>query len=542
MHPPKIPRERNGGVQVAHMFWSIILPRMPLVVSTTFGHVVTGAPAKTWDLKFHICWTFVRNFLRDSKNLTVEAVQSYTMHPIPGPIHYCTEPFTIPNESRARAATYLGALLKGQEEIIGWNWQDEDRLNACGPLKGEWIYRKVQPEEQLAPKSQSDFARSPSFHSIPRSNSFFSSSSSLFSSSSSLLGKKLDRVIYYLHGGAYYLCSTYTHRRLIAKVAKRSAAKVFAINYRLAPQHPFPAALHDALAGYLYLISPPAGSGEKPIDPKKIVIMGDSAGGGLALSLLLALRDSGLPLPAGAACMSPWVDLTHAFPSIVDNSKTDYIPANGFSHLMSPAQDYSLLPKPVTNSPSDAEEKSASDGAHLPPPLAELNKLRRLHFYAPNTALRLPLVSPVYAKDLGGLPPLLIQLGGGEMVRDEGIFLAHKAASGRGELPPTDVTLQVYEDMPHVFQMFQFLPVSHAAVRQLGEFTRQVTSTAGSLLELPKEKPADVLKRMRVNSLGYLLEEESGPMIDVDTWEQRYLQRDLLHRLREFFLHGRIII
>ena len=108
--------------------------------------------------------------------------------------------------------------------------------------------------------------------------------------------------------------------------------RAFAVNYRKAPQYPFPCALQDALAAYLYLLYPPPEAKHKAIEPAQIVVAGDSAGGGLTLALLMVLRDAGLPLPAGAIAISPWCDLTHSFPSTMDNFATDVMPPYGFIH------------------------------------------------------------------------------------------------------------------------------------------------------------------------------------------------------------------
>lgn len=165
-------------------------------------------------------------------------------------------------------------------------------------------------------------------------------------------------------------------------------ASTFAVNYRLAPQHPFPAAVEDALAAYIYLIQ------EEGIAPERIVLGGDSAGGGLSCALLLAIRDAGLTPPAGAFLLSPWVDLTHSLPSIIENLATDYLPSAGFKHLHSPALDYTQLPR--INSDDKWEGEVEKD-------------LDRIQFYCDNRVLKHPLVSPVFdKKQLRGLPPLLV--------------------------------------------------------------------------------------------------------------------------------------
>ena len=134
--------------------------------------------------------------------------------------------------------------------------------------------------------------------------------------------EKGNRVMMYVHGGAYFFGSVDEHRYQIQRHARKLGAKVFAPRYRLAPQFPFPCGLLDCLAAYLYLLSIHG--------PTENVLAGDSAGGGMVLSMLVTLRDQKLPLPAGAVLLSPWVDLTHSFPSLSRTDELDYIPAHGF--------------------------------------------------------------------------------------------------------------------------------------------------------------------------------------------------------------------
>ncbi|CAG8763784.1 15096_t:CDS:2, partial [Acaulospora morrowiae] len=247
-----------------------------------------------WDLRLHLGVTMLKSFLQRSKHKTIEKQQKFHAK-----AHFPVSPSTlvkkaiVPETCRSQAEDIMAGLLSGQEEKVGWRWKDDPMKNT--PLKGEWIESKTR-------KKLTD----------------------------------VDRVILYVHGGAYFMGSAAQQRFMIQKVAKAGAARVFGFDYRLAPQSPFPAALVDTLAAYLYLIQPPSDAGFDPINPKNIIIMGDSAGGGLALSTLLVLRDVGLPQPVGAACWSPWVDLLHSLPSIFTNSATDYIP-NGFVHKASPA-------------------------------------------------------------------------------------------------------------------------------------------------------------------------------------------------------------
>lgn len=137
------------------------------------------------------------------------------------------------------------------------------------------------------------------------------------------------RVMLYVHGGAYFFGSIDMHRYQMQRHARKLKARVFAPDYRLSPQFPFPCGLQDCLAAYLYLLT--------SHEPNTIVLAGDSAGGGMLLSVMVILRDQGIPLPAGAILMSPWCDLTHSFPSVAADAPFDYIPQAGFHHKPSPA-------------------------------------------------------------------------------------------------------------------------------------------------------------------------------------------------------------
>lgn len=199
---------------------------------------------------------------------------------------------------------------------------------------------------------------------------------------------------------------------------------ILAVDYRLAPDSPFPAAIHDALAAYLYLLDPPADSGFAPVDPKNIVIMGDSAGGGecgtharelgfqrvrqeanclplcvlvplgLTFATMLAIRDAGLPVPAGIIGWSPWIDLLHSMPSIQENTATDYLPSEGFTH----GGDASLkkLAKMVLAA------MGTTKGEKIPPGLPAIQH------YTNNNLLHCKYVSPVLEDNLEGTCPILI--------------------------------------------------------------------------------------------------------------------------------------
>jgi monoterpene epsilon-lactone hydrolase len=226
-----------------------------------------------------------------------------------------------------------------------------------------------------------------------------------------------EQCILYLHGGGYFAMSPQTHRSLTSRLAAASRAPLFALDYRLAPEHPFPAALEDALAAWHALIA--AGT-----PPSRIIVAGDSAGGGLALALLVALRDAGDELPAAAVLFSPWTDLAATGRSIVENDQAD--PLFFGSWVASAARHY-LGNAPATN----------------------------------------PLVSPVYA-DLTGLPPLLIQVGDSEVLLDDSRRVAENAKRSGVE-----TILQIWPGVPHGWQIFApILPEGRAALRDAGAYVK----------------------------------------------------------------------
>lgn len=226
------------------------------------------------------------------------------------------------------------------------------------------------------------------------------------------------RVILYLHGGGYIAGSARTHRLLTAEIARRAATRLLAIDYRLAPEHPFPAAVEDARRAYEWLLT-------QDLAPQQIVLAGDSAGGGLAVALLLSLRAAGLPLPAGAVCLSPWFDLALTGASLAVNGRTDYL------------------------------NEQVLRGA--------------AHFYLAGADPHTPLASPMYA-DLQGLPPMLVQVGAAEALLDDGQqFVRRAQAAG------VNVRLEVGEQMVHVWQFFHLLvPQARQALRSIAQFIQEV--------------------------------------------------------------------
>lgn len=257
---------------------------------------------------------------------------------------------TIPATTLSAAADTLIDTI-GKEEldsvIGGTEWWQRREVG----VQGEWITtnklaKKGKAESKMSEKEQSHQWQERADGLEDSGVDLGLPESKKQSTESSAYTPELDamRCILFIHGGAYFFGSINTHRHAIWRLARKTGGRAFAVEYRLAPQYPFPCALQDALAAYLYLIRPPPGAAHLPVDPAKITIAGDSAGGGLTLALLALIRDAGLPAPAGGeptsisslvsfadvvysagVLISPWVDLTHCFPSILQNTRTDFI-------------------------------------------------------------------------------------------------------------------------------------------------------------------------------------------------------------------------
>jgi acetyl esterase/lipase len=231
--------------------------------------------------------------------------------------------------------------------------------------------------------------------------------------------KDKEQMILYFHGGGFFCGSCDTHRNMAAIISEASGVRVLLVEYRLAPEHKYPAANDDCLAAYRWLI-------DNGVTSEKIVIGGDSAGGSLAIMTLIVLRDAGDPLPAAAFVMSPPVDLLNF---------------DGESYI------------------SRAE-------------LDPMNSLKGCQIIADNyigsTTIKPPILSPINL-DLGGLPPLLIQVGDHEVLLSDSVKLAERTKKAN-----VDVTLEVWDNMWHGFQSFAaIVPEAKQAVDNIGQFVRK---------------------------------------------------------------------
>jgi acetyl esterase/lipase len=235
----------------------------------------------------------IRSFLTFASHHTVEDLQAFTSQWVPHPQWVRAKEVEIPEDHVTKAAELLEEQLgpDGIRQVGGrkwWRWRKPE-----SPLKAEWIEMKSDYHARIKKAHPG------------------------------------NRAMLYVHGGAYYFGSVDEHRYQMQRHARKLNARVLAPRYRLAPQFPFPCGLQDCIAAYLYLLTEQ--------EPNTIILAGDSAGAGMVVSLLVTLRDRGIPLPAGTILISPWVDLTHSFPSVAGDCPLDYIPRSGFHHKPSEA-------------------------------------------------------------------------------------------------------------------------------------------------------------------------------------------------------------
>ncbi|WP_395070469.1 alpha/beta hydrolase [Paraburkholderia silvatlantica] len=291
------------------------------------------------------------------------------------------------NVARVRMLTARRIWTPG----VPGGWRLREQYDACEvPLRGEWLIRERSPAQ---------------------------------------------RTLLYLHGGGYYFCSPRSQRAISFGLGKRAGADVFSLDYRLAPEHPFPAALEDALAAYRHLLT-------QGTLPGSIVIGGDSAGGGLALATLVALRDAGDALPAGAVLFSPWTDLAATGASIRENDGRDPMFSGGVFARIAP-------------------------------------------FYLGTASATDPYVSPLYA-DFRGLPPLSLFVGSSETLLDDTRRVAERARAAG-----VAVECEIATGMPHIWPIYApFMPEARRTLDVAASFVRRVTPAPARGDEKPQPPQA----------------------------------------------------
>ena len=231
-------------------------------------------------------------------------------------------------------------------------------------------------------------------------------------------GADPHKVLLYLHGGGYVIGSIATHRALVARIAAEAGIRGLVVDYRLAPESPYPAAVDDAVAAYRFVL-------DQGVAPERVAIGGDSAGGGLTFATLVALRDADLPLPGAAIALSPWVDLEGTGESMTSKAEAD-------------------------------------------PMVQKDGLLRMAALYLDGADPRTPTAAPLHA-DLAGLPPIYVQVGTAETLLDDAVRITERAREAG-----VAIELEAFEDLIHVFQAFApHVPESLEAIEKLGSFVKQ---------------------------------------------------------------------
>ncbi|PWY98691.1 Pkinase-domain-containing protein [Testicularia cyperi] len=353
--------------------------------SAVASHAIYGPPKKSWGIEMSVFTRVLRDVAEYSEFASIEGLQQFFDLGafLPTPKDGLITPVTF----RVKKRNLRGFLAEADAA------EDGKREISAEWVVGKQTWRRLQAEWRSGKQ------------------------------------KGKERVILYIHGGAYFVMSAATHRPLTISLSKYTECRVFGINYRLAPGTKFPGALHDCVASYFRLTE------DLGIPPSNIVLGADSAGGGLALALMYYLRDNDYEMPSGAMLFSPWVDLTMSCDSWDTNSEFDYLP----------------MPR---------------SGDHMNPVSAYLGD--NIDKYITH-----PYASPLFG-DMHGLPPLLIQCGDAEVLRDEVTLLAHKAS-----LSGVPVRHELYEDCVHVFQAFLFLDASRKALQSARHFVRTALDKRG---------------------------------------------------------------
>ncbi|KAF9906832.1 hypothetical protein EC991_000275 [Linnemannia zychae] len=458
---------------------------------------------KTWSLRLALSLSFLKVYLRHADKLTIEECQSRSRS-----IPFMTAPAGIrinkikipafPFRSRAESIVYEH-LTEQERGWLHWNRKDDETKGQGQEQQdeGEGLSVKVQRQMDM----ELDSIHNGSNHSNQKKMNKKKSSKS--SKDNDQFAEGLDAewleyvgpaetetdkaemtsenmaAVLYFHGGGYYTGSKEEHRVLIGPLVRRLGkhVRILIMNYRLAPQHPFPAALVDALSCYMWLLDQsvsetfgfdtPPSTPTRPTDnfqPRQIVFMGDSAGGGLALSLSLLLRDHAspaIPQPIKIVTWSPWLDLTQALPSFKENALTDCIPYEDFTHLHSSAVD-GMFRHMETPEDGQCHQRGTKDVVR-----------QRAQVYCPDTCLKMKYVSPLYETDFSGIPEVLIVCGSAERFANECILLASRLEEQ--QLP---CRIDIHEDMPHIFPLFRFHPSSITALDRTSAYVREAVSTS----------------------------------------------------------------
>ncbi|PSS29747.1 hypothetical protein PHLCEN_2v2895 [Hermanssonia centrifuga] len=409
---PKLKQREGKPIRLWDLwrYGAFVAVKASQLVTALVSHHVRGPPKKSWGIEMTLLTCIMRDVGHHSHLADITMVRMLMgiggLVPVPSDALVTPVTFRVRKRALRGILSEFDALEDGSRELSG-EW-----------VVGKRTWQRLQHEWQASKKSIFESPIAQVRHQP----------------------KRKERVILYIHGGAYYFSSPATHRLITIPLSKHLDARLFAVDYRLAPETRFPGPLHDAVSAYFRLID------DLHIPPENIILAGDSAGGGLSLALMMYLRDNRYPLPGGGILMSPWVDLTMSCDSWDSNARYDVVP----------------MPEP---------------GDHLNPIACYLGEHMEKY-------LTHPYASPLFG-DLRGLPPLLIQGGDAEVLRDEITLLAHKAS-----LAGVEVRHELYEDAVHVFQTFPFLDQSQMAFMSAREFVCSV------LAPLKEDAPRTLEKKV----------------------------------------------
>ncbi|CAG8720704.1 17830_t:CDS:2 [Dentiscutata erythropus] len=399
----------------------------------------------------------MKKIVEASRDVSIEEAkkQYFDRIPISTPNNCIVNEIKLDEKYVIKSKEYLVDGLKIYEDVIDEKWQSLDNNG----LYGEWV--KIKDREDTG------------------------------------------KVVLYLFGGGYYMGSTKKSRDFTSEIAKNAECSVFAINYRLSPEHQFPVPLCDALAAYLYLIDPPLEFEFKPIDPKQIIIAGSSAGGGLAVATALFIRDVGLPLPSGLVLWSPWVDLTSSMPSYwkPEMDKTDFTIGALNTRKLGPPSSMSIeYLKRVKILSEKIKQKKPNVVGH-----PSFTKVPRFRLYCANEALAIPYISPMLGKFT-----TYFQVGSGERFLDSNILFSFKASDpNKFQLPKyatrnfanspfKNVILDVYEGACHCFQS----KISKFSINRSCNFIKTHTLNESTPNEAENKSFQEIQKTINANIIN----------------------------------------
>lgn len=458
----------------------LLIPRLPFIFKTTALHSLGQSDTShKWDLKTELTIKLIRSIASDtSEPKPISASQKASIRDpgIKGPIWISKVTLTPPPEDDLRQI-----LFKSVDDMkVGDEAYTKPELL---PVEAEWTGHRAgvtENEPELRISEAEKYER--------------------------LMKEVTSNVtVLYFHGGAYYMLDPASHRGLTSKLAKTTGGRVLSVRYRLSPQTAFPGALLDGFHAYMSLLHPPPGSPHQAIPASQIVFAGDSAGANLAsalMQLLLQIHRSTpspsiqfhgqnveIPLPAGMALNSPWLDITRCMPSMDGNAKYDYLPTVSHAETYPPA--------PCSIWPTT-------------PPRTDL--------FCEGSALCHPLVSPLAAMDWTNCPPVFITVGE-EMLADENKIVARRMAR-----QGVQIVWEQFEGMPHCFAMIlERVGDKGAAIclESWGENIKRIVERPGEFRTKGTWITAKKYKRVDVDVKGLM-----GEMSDEEALETMRAVRD----------------